>query len=325
MPKAKITAVAGYVPEKILSNSDLEKIMDTNDEWIRTRTGIVERRVMAEDEAVSHMGEKVVAQILEKSGTAPEEIELLICATCTGDYILPDTANNICYKSGLTKAFGFDINAACSGFVFALYTASQFIQTGRYKKIIVIGGEKMTSYMNYEDRTTSILFGDGGGGVLLEPDEEYGVIDAILKGDGYGCQLLKVEAGGSLYPMNQERLDAKKNFVTQDGRQVFRRAVNGMSSTIKEVMERNNLTADEISWVVPHQANERIINAVGDALDFPKERIMLNIAKYGNTSAGTIPLCLWEYEDQLKKGDNVILTAFGGGFTWGSLYLKWAY
>ena len=325
MPNALIKAVAGYVPDQILSNKDLEKIMDTNDEWIRTRTGIVERRVFPENEAVSHLGERVVHQLIEKSGISYEDVELLICATCTGDYILPDTANNICYKSGLTKAFGFDINAACSGFVFALYTAAQFIETGRYQNIIVIGGEKMTSYMNYEDRTTSILFGDGGGGVLLQPGETYGVIDAILKGDGYGCQLLKVEAGGSLYPMNQERLDAKKGYVTQDGRQVFRRAVNGMSSTIQEVLERNNLPLSDVDWIVPHQANERIISAVGDALDFPKEKVMLNISKYGNTSAGTIPLCLWEYENQLKKGDNVILTAFGGGFTWGSLYLKWAY
>ncbi len=325
MPNALITAVGGYVSDKILSNSDLEKIMDTNDEWITTRTGIKERRVLPEDQAVSDIGLNVVQQLLAKSNSRAEEVDLLICATCTGDYIIPDTANNICYKSGLVNAFGFDLNAACSGFVFALYTAAQFIETGRYKKVIVIGGEKMTSYMNYEDRTTSILFGDGGGGVMLEAGEEYGVIDAILKGDGIGCQMLKVEAGGSLKPMNQERLDNREGFVTQDGRQIYKRAVNGMSSTVVEVLERNNLTAQDIRWLVPHQANERIINSVANSIDFPMEKVMLNIAKYGNTSAGTIPLCLWEYEDQLNKGDNVILTSFGGGFTWGSLYLKWAY
>ncbi len=325
MPKAAITAVGGYVSDKVLSNADLEKMMDTNDEWITSRTGIHERRVLPKDQAVSDIGVDVVNQLLEKTNTSNEEIDLLICATCTGDYIIPDTANNICYKAGLTNTFGYDINAACSGFLFALYTASQFIETGRYKKVIVIGGEKMTSYMNYDDRTTSILFGDGGGGVLLEPSEKFGVIDAILKGDGVGSQMLKIDAGGSLNPMNQERLDNKENFVTQDGKQVFKRAVTGMSTTVEEVLNRNNLEPNEINWIVPHQANERIINSVARQLSFPMDRVMLNIDKYGNTSAGTIPLCLWEYESQLNKGDNIILTAFGGGFTWGSLYLKWAY
>lgn len=325
MPNAIITAVAGYVPEKVLSNSDLEKMMDTNDEWIRSRTGISERRVLPDNEAVSHVGERLVADLLKKSNTLPEEVEMLVCATCTGDFILPDTANNICHKSGLSEAFGFDLNAACSGFVFALYTAAQFIETGRYKKIIVIGAEKLTSYMNYEDRTTSILFGDGGGGVMLEAGDTYGVIDAILKGDGIGCSMLRISGGGSLYPLNHERIDEKMQYVTQDGKQVFRRAVAGMSGTMQQVMTRNNLNKDEINWIVPHQANERIIRAVADGMDFPIEKVMMNISSYGNTSAGTIPLCLWEYEDQLKKGDNIMLTAFGGGFTWGSLYLKWAY
>lgn len=325
MPNAIITAVAGYVPDQILSNLDLEKMMDTNDEWIKTRTGISERRVLPENEAVSHIGERLVRDLLAKSQSSPEDIEMLVCATCTGDYILPDTANNICYKAGLSEAFGFDINAACSGFVFALYTASQFIQTGRYKKVIVIGAEKLTSYMNYEDRTTSILFGDGGGGVLLEAGEEYGVIDATLKGDGIGCSMLRIDGGGSLNPLNHERIDQKMHYVTQDGKQVFRRAVGGMSGTIQEVLKRNNLTSEDIHWIVPHQANERIIRAVADSMDFPMDKVMMNIEKYGNTSAGTIPLCLWEYEPRLKKGDNIMLTAFGGGFTWGSLYLKWAY
>ena len=325
MPRAAITAVGGYVSDQVLSNSDLEKIMETNDEWITSRTGIRERRVLREDQAVSDIGVHVVAQLLQKTGTDKNDIDLLICATCTGDYIIPDTANNICYKAGLTNTFGYDINAACSGFLFALYTGAQFIETGRYKKVIVIGGEKMTSYMNYEDRTTSILFGDGGGGVLLEPSDDYGVIDAILKGDGIGSQMLKVNAGGSLNPINEERLKNKEQYVTQDGKQVFKRAVMGMSDTVSEVMQKNNLRAEDVKWIVPHQANERIIASVARQLDFPMSRVMLNIAKYGNTSAGTIPLCLWEYEDRLKKGDNVILTAFGGGFTWGSLYLKWAY
>ena len=325
MAKAAITAVGGYVSDQVLSNHDLEKIMETNDEWITTRTGIKERRVLPKDQAVSDIGVNVVKQLLEKSNTAKEEIDLLICATCTGDYIIPDTANSICYKAGLTNTFGYDINAACSGFLFALYTGAQFVETGRYKKVIVIGGEKMTSYMNYEDRTTSILFGDGGGGVLLEPSEEYGVVDAILKGDGVGCEMLRVEAGGSLNPINEERLKNREQYVSQDGKQVFKRAVTGMSETVTQVMSRHNLNASDIDWIVPHQANERIITSVVRQLDFPMERVMLNIAKYGNTSAGTIPLCLWDYEKELKQGDNVILTAFGGGFTWGSLFLKWAY
>ena len=326
MANAIITAVAGYVPDQILSNRDLEKIMDTSDEWIQSRTGIQARRVMPSNEAVSDIGAYVVRDILKKSGTKPEEIDLLICATCTADYILPDSANSICFKTGLRNAFGFDLNAACSGFVFALHTASQFIQTGAYKKVIVVGAEKLTSYMNYEDRTTSILFGDGGGGVLLERGgKDEGIIDAVLKGDGEGCKFLKIEAGGSLYPPTKERLELKMQYISQDGKNVFKRAVTGMAETITEVMRRNRLKKEDVNWVVPHQANERIVTAVASQIDYPMDRVMLNISRYGNTSAGTIPLCLWEYEDHLKKGDNVILTAFGGGFTWGSLYLKWAY
>lgn len=327
MKSAIITGVSGYVPDQILSNQDLEKIMETNDEWISTRTGIKERRVLPEGQAVSTIGIETTKNLLEKTGTSPKEVDMLICATCTGDYILPDTANTICYHTGLSNAWGYDINAACSGFVFALYTAAQFIKTGAYRKIIVIGGEKMTSYMNYEDRTTSILFGDGGGGVLLEAsdDPELGVKDAVLKGDGEGCKFLKVPAGGSLYPINHDRIDAREQYVTQDGKHVFKRAVNGMSSTVRAVIERNDLVFEDIDWLVPHQANKRIISAVANQLDFPEEKIMVNIEKYGNTSAGTIPLCLWEFEDQFSKGDNVLLTAFGGGFTWGTLYLRWAY
>ena len=327
MPNAIITAVSGYVPDQILSNHDLERIMETNDEWITTRTGIKERRVMPKDEAVSHIGHRIVEDILSKSGTPPTDIDLVICATCTADYLIPDCANTICDRAGLTKAFGFDLNAACSGFVFALYTASQFIKTGAYRKIIVIGAEKLTSYMNYDDRTTSILFGDGGGGVLLEgsDDPHLGVIDAELAGDGSGREVLRVDGGGSLNPITPENVHDKKHYVSQDGKKIFKRAVQGMAGSIEQVMQRNGLLSSDLRWVVPHQANLRIINAVASALDFPIDRVMINIEKYGNTSAGTIPLCLWEYESQMKKGDGIMLTAFGGGFTWGSLFLRWAY
>ncbi len=327
MPQAVIQGVSGFVPDRILSNKDLEKMMDTNDEWITSRTGIKDRRVLEDDQAVVHIGVETVKGILSKTGIDPSEIDMLICATCTGDYILPDCANSICYQAGLPRAFGFDINAACSGFLFALYTATQFIRTGVYKKIIVIGAEKLTSYMDYTDRTTSIIFGDGGGGVLLGASEEegLGVIDAELHGDGLGCKLLRVDGGGSLHPFGDKVDPNHKAYVSQDGKSVFKRAVQGMSSTIKTVMERNELQHSDINWVIPHQANLRIINSVASLMDFPKEKVLVNIEKYGNTSAGTIPLCLWDFESQLSKGDGVMLTAFGGGFTWGSLYLKWAY
>lgn len=327
MTNAIITGVSGYVPDKVLSNTDLEKMMDTNDEWITSRTGIKERRVMPDGQAVAHIGMMTVNDILQKHNVDPKSIDLLICATCTGDYILPDCANTICHMSGLDNAFGFDINAACSGFLFALYTASQFIKTGAYKKIIVIGAEKLTSYMNYEDRTTSIIFGDGGGGALLEASDEegFGIIDAELSGDGSGKDLLRINGGGSLNPLTVDNIGNREQFVSQDGKRIFKRAVVGMVSSMKAVMERNNLTNDDLRWVVPHQANLRIITTVASQIDFPMEKVMVNIDKYGNTSAGTIPLCLWEFENQLKKGDDIILTAFGGGFTWGSLYLKWAY
>jgi len=327
MTNAIITAIGGYVPDQVLSNSDLEKMMDTNDEWITSRTGIKERRVLPDHQAVTQIGVESVKQILAKRDLDPTEIDMLICATCTGDYIIPDCANSICYNSGLTRAFGYDINAACSGFLFALYTAAQFIKTGTYKRIIVIGGEKLTSYMNYKDRTTSIIFGDGGGGVLLEASEEegLGVIDADLSGDGSGKDLLRIDGGGSLNPLNDKTLGTADQYVSQDGKKIFKRAVSGMATSMKTVMTRNGLTNDDLRWVVPHQANLRIITSVASQLDFPIDRVMVNIEKYGNTSAGTIPLCLWDYEDQLKKGDGVMLTAFGGGFTWGSLFLKWAY
>ena len=327
MKRAIITGVSGYVPDEVLSNSDLEKMMDTSDEWITTRTGIKERRILPKDRAVVHVGEQVVKDLLAKTNTDPASIDMVICATCTGDYIMPDTANSICFKSGLTNAFGFDLNAACSGFVFALHTASQFIKAETYKKVIVIGAEKMSSYMNYQDRTTSIIFGDGGGAILLESSDnpDLGIVDALLKGDGSGCEYLNIVGGGSLIPNRTENIEDKRHFLYQDGKRIFKRAVKGMYETIEEVMKRNNLTNDDVDWIVPHQANDRILTAVAGHLNYPYEKVMNNIARYGNTSAGTIPLCLWEYEDQLKKGDGIMLTAFGGGFTWGSLFLRWAY
>lgn len=324
---AAITGVGGYVPDDVLTNADLEKMVDTTDEWITTRTGIKERRILrTSGKATSDMGLEVVRQLLEKTGTKPEEIDLLICATVTPDTTFPDTANTILDKAGAKNAFGFDINAACSGFLFALTTGAKFIESGMYKKVIVIGADKMSAIVDYSDRSTCIIFGDGAGGVLLEPNTEgNGVIDAILKSDGSGREFLHMKAGGSLKPATPETVANKEHFVFQDGKPVFKAAVTGMVTTVNQVLARNNMTTEDIDWLVPHQANMRIINSVGDMLDFPMDKVMVNIHKYGNTTAGTLPLCLWEYESQLKKGDNLMLTAFGGGFTWGSLYLKWAY
>jgi len=324
---AAITGVAGYVPEDVLTNADLEKMVDTNDEWITTRTGIKERRILkTPGKATSDMGVEVVNQLLDKTGVKAEEIDLLICATVTPDTTFPDTANTILDKVGAKNAFGYDINAACSGFLFALTTGAKFIESGMYKKVIIIGADKMSSIVDYTDRATCIIFGDGAGGVLLEPSNDgCGVIDAVLKSDGSGREFLHMKAGGSLKPATVETVANKEHFVFQDGKPVFKAAVTGMVSTVKQVLERNNMTIENINWLVPHQANMRIINSVGDMLDMPKEKVMVNIHKYGNTTAGTLPLCLWEYESQLNKGDYLMLTAFGGGFTWGSLLIKWAY
>lgn len=325
--QAAITGVAGYVPEDILSNADLEKMVDTSDEWITTRTGIKERRILrAPDKATSDMATEVAKMLLEKTKTKPEEIEMLICATVTPDTIFPDTANTILDKIGAKNAFGYDINAACSGFLYALTTGAKFVESGMYKKVIIIGADKMSSIVDYTDRATCIIFGDGAGGVLLEPTEDgTGVIDSVLKSDGSGREFLHMKAGGSLKPANAETVAKREHFVYQDGKPVFKAAVTGMVTTVKQVLERNDMNIDQIDWLVPHQANMRIINSVGDMLDFPKEKVMVNIEKYGNTTAGTLPLCLWNYESKLKKGDNLMLTAFGGGFTWGSTLLKWHY
>lgn len=324
---AAITGVHGYLPEGILTNADLEKMVDTNDEWIRSRTGIKQRHILQkEDWAASDMGVEMVKGLLEKTGTAPEEVEMLLCATITGDRVFPDTANTISDKVGATNAFGYDINAACSGFLFALSTGAKFIETGTYKKVVIVGLDVMSSIIDYTDRSTCIIFGDGGGAVLLEAREDgTGLQDAVLKADGSGREFLNMKAGGSLHPTTAETLANNEHAVFQEGRTVFKHAVKGMTSTVKQVMDKNNLAMDDIDWLVPHQANIRIINSVANVLDFPMEKVMVNIENYGNTTAGTLPLCLWDYESQLKKGDKIILTAFGGGFTWGATYLVWAY
>ncbi len=324
---AAITAVGGYVPDYVMTNKELEKIVDTTDEWITTRTGIKERRILKEEgKATSDMGAEVVKQICEKRGISPEEIDLILVATVTPDMPFPSTSNLICDKVGAKNAWGYDLSAACSGFLYALVTGQRFIQSGAYKKVIVVGADKMSSIINYDDRTTCIIFGDGAGGVLLEPtEEEVGVIDSVLKADGSGKEYLNIKAGGSLKPPSHETIDNKEHFVYQEGRSVFKFAVTNMADVAAEVMERNNLKSEDVDWLVPHQANLRIIDATRQRAGLPEDKVMINIQKYGNTTAGTLPLCLWDWEKKLKKGDNLLLAAFGGGFTWGSVYLKWAY
>lgn len=325
--KAAITAVAGYVPDNVLSNADLEKMVDTNDEWITSRTGIKQRHILnTPGQATSDMAVHAVKDLLAKSNTDPDDIELLICGTVTADMVFPDTANTICDKVGIKNAFGFDINAACSGFLYSLSVGAKFIEAGTHKKVIIVGADMMSSIINYKDRSTCIIFGDGAGCVLLERSEdECGIIDSYHRSDGSGREFLHMKAGGSLKPATAETVAANEHYVYQEGRSVFKRAVSGMSSTVKKVMQQNNLTNDDIAWVVPHQANIRIIESVANMLDYPMDKVMVNIHNYGNTTAATIPLALNDYESQLRKGDNIMLTAFGGGFTWGTTYLKWAY
>ena len=324
---AGITAVGGYVPEYRLTNAELEKMVDTNDEWIRTRTGISERRILKDEgKGSSDLAVPAVLELCKKRGISPEEIDCLICATVTPDMVFPATANIICDKIGATNSFSFDIMAACSGFLYAVTTATAFIESGRYKKVVVVGVDKMSSIIDYSDRATCIIFGDGAGAILLEAVEEnLGVLDSILKSDGSGSKFLHMKAGGSVKPSTVETVLAKEHYVYQEGQAVFKFAVKGMADVSYELMERNNLTADDIAWLVPHQANLRIIDATANRMGLPKEKVMINIQKYGNTTAGTLPLCLWEWEKQLKKGDNLILAAFGGGFTWGATWVKWAY
>lgn len=322
---AAITGVFGYLPEKVLSNKDLEKMVDTNDEWITTRTGIKERRLLG-DRPTSDIGVEAVNGLLKKKGITPEEIDLVICGTVTPDYPFPSTANVISDRVGMKNAWSFDVNAACSGFLYALTVGSQFIETGKYKKVIVIGADKMSSIIDYQDRATCIIFGDGGGAVLLEPNTEgFGVVDSILQSDGEGRKYLVQPAGGSAMPASYETIDSRLHYVQQEGKTVFKYAVTNMAEVSAGIMEKNNLSADDVDWLVPHQANLRIIEATANRMGLPMNKVMLNIERYGNTTAGTLPLCLWDWEPQLKKGDNLILSTFGGGFTWGAIYLKWAY
>lgn len=325
--QAAITAVGGYVPETKLTNFDLEKMVDTSDEWIRARTGIVERRILKEPgKATSDMGAAAVQAMLERENIDPEEIDLIVVGTVTGDYIFPASANLIADKVGAKNAWGFDVSAACSGFLFALKTGASFIESGQHKKVIVCGVDKMSAITDYTDRNTCIIFGDGAGCVLLEANEEgFGIQDSILRVDGSGREFLYQKAGGSLHPPTAETIANKEHYVYQEGKTVFKFAVTKMADVSYEIMEKNGLTSDSVDWLAPHQANLRIIDATANRMGIDKDKVLVNIQKYGNTTSGTIPLCLWDFEKKFKKGDNLILSTFGGGFTWGSIYIKWAY
>jgi 3-oxoacyl-[acyl-carrier-protein] synthase-3 len=325
--RAAITAVGGWVPDEVLSNADLEKIVDTTDEWIMSRTGIRERRILkGPQRGTSEICINAVKQILDKKNIDPLEIDLVIVGTVTPDYYFPSTSNLVCHKLGMKNAWGYDLTAACSGFIYALSTASQFIETGRYKKVIVVGADKMSSIINYEDRTTCVIFGDGGGAVLLEPsDEGNGIIDFVLHADGGGGQYLNCRAGGSVNPASHETVDQKMHYVYQEGQAVFKHAVYNMADVSVRIMEKNGLTADDVSYLIAHQANKRIIDATAARMGVGQEKVLMNIERYGNTTAGTLPLLMSDYENLFKKGDNLVLSAFGGGFTWGAVYVKWAY
>lgn len=322
---AAITAVHGYLPPDILTNKDIEKLVETNDEWIKSRTGIEQRHILkGEGLGTSDMVVPAVNAMLAKAGVNPLEIDLVIVATVTPDMPVPSCANLVCNKVGMTNAWGFDLNAACSGFLYALTTGAQFIETGKHKKVVVVGADKMSSIINYQDRSTCIIFGDGAACVLLEPSTEgFGVMDSQLHSDGNGSKYLNVKRGGSAYPLTDDTIALNEHYVFQEGQTVFKSAVKGMVDTLQQVMSRNGLTPETVNWVVPHQANKRIIDAVGSMAGIDTDKVMVNIQKYGNTTAATIPLCLWEWEDKLKKGDNVLLTSFGAGYTWGTVLLKW--
>ncbi|MDR2131040.1 MAG: ketoacyl-ACP synthase III [Odoribacteraceae bacterium] len=326
-PKAVITGVGAYYPEYILTNEELSRVVDTTDEWIMTRIGIKERRILREEgKGSAFLGTKAVEDLLHKTGTRPEEVDLLICCTVTPDMHFPANGNIIADMVGIKNAFNFDLNAGCSGFVYGLITAVQFVENGHYKKVVLVGAEKMSAITDYTDRSTCPLFGDAAAAVLLEPSsEEVGVIDHILRSDGSGRSHLYMKAGGSLRPPSFETVAAREHFIYQDGRTVFKHAVSNMADVSVEIMKRNHLTSDDVAWLVPHQANMRIITATGERMGLPAEKVMVNIQRYGNTTSATIPLCLYEWEEQLKKGDNLILAAFGAGFTWGAIYLKWGY
>ena len=322
-----ITAVSGWVPKEKLTNDDLASMVDTSDEWITTRTGIKERRILRDAEkATAHMSSQSIKRLLKKRKIKASEIDLIICATVTPDMLFPSTAAIVIEEIGAENAFGFDLSAACSGFLFALKTGSSYIESGACKKVIIVGADKMSSIVDYEDRQTCVIFGDGAGAVLLEPTKtQFGILDTILKVDGSGQKYLKQIAGGSLNPATKETVKNKEHFIYQDGKTVFKFAVSKMADVAAEIMKKNNLESKDISWLVPHQANLRIIDATARRMGIDNKKIMINIEKYGNTTAATIPLCLWEWEKKMKKGDNIILAAFGGGFTWGAIYLKWAY
>jgi 3-oxoacyl-[acyl-carrier-protein] synthase-3 len=324
---AAITGIHAWVPEHVLTNAALSTMVDTSDEWITARTGIKERRILkGDDQGTSVIGIAAVNGLLAKTGTDPKDIDLLICATTTPDMPFPATANIIAHAVGAANAFSFDLQAGCSGFLYGLSTGAQFIETGRCRKVVVVGADKMSSIIDYEDRTTCIIFGDGGGAVLLEPSREgVGVLDAILKSDGAGAPYLHMKAGGSRRPASLETVAAREHYVYQEGSTVYKFAVKSMADVAVKIMERNHLNPDDIAFLVPHQANKRIIDATAEKMGIGQDRVMLNIHKYGNTTSGTIPLCLFEYEDRLREGDNLVLAAFGAGFTWGAVYLKWAY
>jgi len=323
---AAITGVYGYIPDYVLTNKELETMVDTSDEWIKSRTGISQRHILKGERGASYIGVHAVRGLLNKTNTDPKDIDAIICATVTGDSPMPATANIVASEIGAVNAYGFDLGAACSGFIYALNTGAALIQNGSHKKVIVIGVDKMSSIIDYTDRATCIIFGDGGGAVLLEPNPEgYGIQDAFLRSDGNGAKFLNIKAGGSRKPASLETVQNKEHFVYQEGATVFKYAVTHMADAAARVMERNNLTADDLAYLVPHQANKRIIDATAERMGVGPEKVMLNIDRYANTTAGTLPLCLWDYEDKLKKGDKLILAAFGGGFTWGAIYLTWAY
>ena len=325
--RAAITGIGHYVPEYILDNEELSRMVDTSDEWIMTRVGIKERHILKDPtKGSAWMGAEAVKELLERTGTKPEEVEVVICTIVTADHHFPANAQIICDMAGIKNAFGFDLNSGCTGFVFGLVTATQFIETGRYKKVVLVSAEKMSVITDYTDRTTCPLFGDAATAVLLEPtEEEVGIMDHILRSDGMGRHHLYMKSGGSLNPPSHETVENREHFVYQDGKFVFKYAVTDMAGVAAEIMERNNLTSEDVAWLVPHQANLRIIDATGNRMGLPAEKVMINIQKYGNTTSATIPLCLYEWEKQLRKGDNLIFAAFGAGFTWGSIYCKWAY
>ncbi len=324
---AAITAVGGYVPDYVLTKQILETMMDTNDEWITTRTGIKERRILKDkDKGTSFLAIQAAKDLLRKSNTDPKDIDMVIMATATPDMPVAATGVYVATKIGAVNAFSFDLVAACSSFLFGMSTAARYIESGKYKKVLLLGADKMSSIIDYEDRTTCIIFGDGGGAVLFEPNQEgLGLQDEYLRTDGIGRPHLKIDAGGSLLPASTETVANKQHYVFQDGKTVFKFAVSNMADVCERVMNSNDLSGEDVNWLVPHQANKRIIDAAAKRMNLPEEKVMMNIHKYGNTTSATLPLCLWDYEKKLKKGDNLIFAAFGGGFTWGAVYLKWAY